>query len=278
MNILVIGSSSYLGTNLINFYNSKNYECFGASRNKADKINYKHILFNNEFNLKKILTENDIEVIFYCLNSYFKNPSLKQTNEMLEINYKTPLRLIDDINDSSLETKFINFSSYFNFFEVPIESQEYKNTKLLFSNWLRENNNNNIKELVISDTFGSWDTRNKIFNIILKNCYSKKIIEFTNPNNFINLICIDKLIEYIDIFINSLNNSEVFTSKFSIRVDRLNDLIKNLILDKECIFEDYFSYETRFNVEKSLYGEDTIADIMNVIKNIDYKKFLTFND
>ena len=176
MNILVIGSSSYLGTNLINFYKSKNYECFGASRNKTDKINYKHILFNNEFNLKKILTENDIEVIFYCLNSYFKNPSPKQNNEMLEINYKTPLRLIDDINDSSLETKFINFSSYFNFFEVPIESQEYKNTKLLFSNWLRENDNNNIKELVISDTFGSWDKRNKIFNIILKNCYSKKIL------------------------------------------------------------------------------------------------------
>ena len=103
MNILVIGSSSYLGTNLINFYKSKNYECFGASRNKTDKINYKHILFNNEFNLKKILTENDIEVIFYCLNSYFKNPSPKQNNEMLEINYKTPLRLIDDINDSSLK-------------------------------------------------------------------------------------------------------------------------------------------------------------------------------
>ena len=148
----------------------------------------------------------------------------------------------------------------------------------MFSNWLRENDNNNIKELVISDTFGSWDKRNKIFNIILKNCYSKKNIEFTNPNNFINLICIDKLIEYVDSFINSLNTSEVFTSKFSIRVDQLNDLIKNLILDKECIFEDYFSYETRFDVEKSLYGEDTIADIMNVIKNIEYKKFLTFND
>ena len=86
------------------------------------------------------------------------------------------------------------------------------------------------------------------------------------------------MIEYVDSFINSLNTSEVFTSKFSIRVDQLNDLIKNLILDKECIFEDYFSYETRFDVEKSLYGEDTIADIMNVIKNIDYKKFLTFNE
>ena len=132
--------------------------------------------------------------------------------------------------------------------------------------------NNNIKELVISDTFGSWDKRNKIFNIILKIVIQKNI-EFTNPNNFINLICIDKLIEYVDSFINSLNTSEVFTSKFSIRVDQLNDLIKNLILDKECIFEDYFSYETRFDVEKSLYGEDTIADIMNVIKNIDYKKF-----
>ena len=45
-------------------------------------------------------------------------------------------------------------------------------TKLEFSNWFKINSfPKNIKELIISDVFGAWDNRGKIFNIILKNIY-----------------------------------------------------------------------------------------------------------
>ena len=45
---------------------------------------------------------------------------------MLEINYKTPLRLIDDINDSSLETKFINFSAILTFLKFLLRAKNIK--------------------------------------------------------------------------------------------------------------------------------------------------------
>ena len=47
------------------------------------------------------------------------------------------------------------------------------------------------------------DNRGKIFNIILKNIVLNKEIKLTNPDNLVNLIHIDKLIEYINRFVNS---------------------------------------------------------------------------
>ena len=53
-----------------------------------------------------------------------------------------------------------------------------------------------------------------------------KEIKLTNPDNLINLIHIDKLIEYIDRFVNSSKNSSIYTSKYSISVGNLEKLLK----------------------------------------------------
>lgn len=268
MNILVLGSTSYLGSNIINYFNSKNCICFGTSRNYFETYEYKHIIYDQNFDLKNIVLENDINVLFFCLNSYFKNPTTDEIKIMENINYETPISLINEIEKYNLDIKFINFSSYFNFFVVPEESLDYQKTKLKYSNWINENNNNNnVKELIISDIFGVDDKRNKIFNILLENNLLEKKIEIKNPNNFVNLIYIDNLTKYIDKFLYSDQKSDLFTNKFVIKVGNLNTLIKKLILNNECYIDDYFEIEKRFKVDKLVYGDSTIMDITKVIKN-----------
>lgn len=268
MNILVLGSTSYLGRNIINYFNSKNCNCFGTSRNYFKTNEYKHIIYDQNFDLKNIVLENDINVIFFCLNSYFKNPTTDEIKIMEKINYETPISLIKEIEKYNLDIKFINFSSYFNFFVVPEESLDYQKTKLKFSNWINENNNNNnVKELIISDIFGVDDKRNKIFNILLENNLLEKKIEIKNPNNFVNLIYIDNLTKYIDKFLYSDQKTDLFTNKFYIKVGNLNTLIKKLILNYECYIDEYFEIEKRFKVDKLVYGDSTIMDITKVIKN-----------
>lgn len=268
MNILVLGSTSYLGRNIINYFNSKNCNCFGTSRNYHKTYEYNHIIYDHNFDFKNIVLENDITVVFFCLNSYFKNPTTDEIKIMEKINYETPISFIKEIDKYNLGIKFINFSSYFNYFVVPEESLDYQKTKLKFSNWINENNNNNnVKELIISDIFGVDDKRNKIFNILLENNLLGKKIEIKNPNNFVNLIYIENLIKYIDKFLYSDQKSDLFTNKFYINVGNLNTLIKKLILNNECYIDDYFEIEKRFKADKLVYGNSTIKDITKVIKN-----------
>ena len=151
-------------------------------------------------------------------------------------------------------------------------------TKLEFSNWFKINSfPKNIKELIISDVFGAWDNRGKIFNIILKNIVLNKEIKLTNPDNLVNLIHIDKLIEYINRFVNSSKNSATYTSKYSISVGNLEKLLKKLIEDEMCKLGDFFSYENRFQTLDNFYGESTISDIVKVTNNNKYKTYLINN-
>ena len=278
MNAIVLGSTSYLGKNIINFYNKNGQKCIGVSRSKPSGITYNHSIYNEDFDINEAITQNNIEVVFYCFNSYYKNPSKVQIDEMIKVNFEKPKELIEKILSSNQKTKFINFSSYFNFFDTPDESYDYQMTKLEFSNWFKINSfPKNIKELIISDVFGAWDNRSKIFNIILKNIVLNKEIKLTNPDNLVNLIHIDKLIEYIDRFVNSSKNSATYTSKYSISVGNLKKLLKKLIEDEMCKLGDFFSYENRFQTLDNFYGESTISDIVKVTNNNKYKTYLINN-
>ena len=73
----------------------------------------------------------------------------------------------------------------------------------------------------------------------MKNIVLNKEIKLTNPDNLVNLIHIDKLIEYINRFVNSSKNSATYTSKYSISVGNLEKLLKKLIEDEMCKLGDF---------------------------------------
>jgi nucleoside-diphosphate-sugar epimerase len=275
MSYFVLGSSSYLGTNLISYLQKKMLPVVGISRNISKNITCEQLILNESFNMTKLNNPIHENYVINCLNSYYKNPTSAQTKEMTEINFDLPKKFIEEISNNQLNLKFINFASYFNFIDPPAESVDYQVSKKSLTDFIKKNKlNQNIKEVIISDVFGESDIRNKIFNIILKNKLEKKEITFSNPDNFVNLIYVEKLIKFIFQFIHEDKTTAVFLNKYSIQVGLLDKLVENILRHNEVALKDYFITENRFDNSEDNYGETILTDLTNAIYNESYRNQL----
>jgi len=275
MKFLILGSTSYLGRNILKKLQIQNTDFVSASRSDVGEGIQKHYNLSENFNLSRVVIENEISIIINCINSYYKNPSIKQVEEMKAINFKLPLSFINQILSLNHNIKFLNFGSYFNFIKAPKESVEYQKSKMLLSAEINSTRfNSNIKELVISDVFGEWDKRSKIFNIILKNLLKNKEINFTNPNNSVNLVYKEKLVDFVMDFVSNDKSTGSYLNKYSIKVCDLNNLLKNLLMKIDCNLMEHFSYEERFEIKNQYYGDSILNDISKVLENKKYIKFL----
>lgn len=267
MNTLVIGSSSYLGNNIIRHLNQEKELVSGISRSNLGKTNFTNLLFTNLNELINIITSNKYSHIFYCFNSYFKNPTKKQVNEMYDVNFIFPKKIIEKLTENKHDIKIIFFSSYFNFIETPKESFDYKLTKLKLSNFTQNLDNPNIHEIFISDVFGKNDKRSKILNLIINNLKMNNALELTNPKNKINLIHIDDLIKFTFAILKSNETKAYFFSKYSISVESLHNLVFDILKNHQKNFDFYFEEESRLNLNIDLnYGDETINNIKKIIK------------
>jgi nucleoside-diphosphate-sugar epimerase len=272
MSYFILGSSSYLGKKIIHYLQKKELPVVGISRNINKDLSCEQLLLDENFNISNLIDTNQKGYVFNCLNSYYKNPTEGQVFEMTKINFDLPKKLIDEVYTNELNLKLINFSSYFNFIDPPPESLEYQISKKKLTNYICESEfNGNIKEIIISDVFGTSDMRNKIFNIILKNRLQKKEISFSNPGNFVNLIFVEKLVEFVFQFLHNENTSSSFLNKYSIQVGLLDELIENILNENEVAFENYFTVESRFDSSKANYGDTILADITDTVVNENHK-------
>ena len=265
MSYLVIGSSSFLGKNLIQYLNQKNLNTSGISRSKPEGINFAFERFDDEFDLVKHMNKHQTKYVFFTLNSYYKKPTKNQKEEMHFINYELPIKYLNTLKENDKDTVILFFSSYFNFMEVPEESQAYKETKLMFSKYLHKNNTPNSKELITSDIFGLNDHRNKIFNILIKNVVDGNSIEVKNKENFVNLVYIQKLLDFSFDFIMSNNKSDIFLNPHKISIINLYKLIKDIDESNLSPSEYYLEKEDRLKITPNNYPGLLINDISYVI-------------
>jgi len=279
MSYFILGSSSYLGKNIINFLQKKKLPVVGISRNISKNLACEQLLLGENFNISNLINTNQKNFVINCLNSYYKNPTEEQVNEMIKINFELPKKLIDEIYANELDLKLINFASYFNFIEPPPESLEYQISKRRLTNYICDNAfNENIREIILSDVFGTSDMRNKIFNIILNNRLQKKEISFSDPGNFVNLIFVEKLVEYVFHFLHNEESSSSFLNKYSIQVGLLDELIKNILSGNEISFKNYFIAESRFDTSNANYGDTVLADLTDTVIEESLKSKLLHGD
>ena len=57
MNAIVLGSTSYLGKNIINLYSTNGRKCIGVSRSKPSDITYDHSIYNEDFDINEAITQ-----------------------------------------------------------------------------------------------------------------------------------------------------------------------------------------------------------------------------
>jgi len=276
MNLLILGSTGFLGSKVLDAFKNRN-TIYKGFRTNFDNVELPDVTLNDldVAKIENFIENNKVDFIIYALNSYFKDPTKRNLLEMEKVNFQFPKEILEILNRNKLSTQLLYFTSYFDDVNVPKESSGYALTKKMFTDYLKLNVHiSNYKLLKISDTFGTWDNRSKIFNFILKNILRQKKITLQNPKGVVNLIYVDRLMEKTKDFLIDDNKFDHLLNKYSITTENLCKLIDKIYHGKLVELEKYFFVEERFSNLDLNYGFEIVDEISNVINNEEYIKFL----
>lgn len=264
MKVLVTGSNSFIGKNLI--YHLKEIQ------------NIEILTFNRSNTFKDIENEmKDIDLIFHLIGT--SRPS--DPEEFYNVNYEITKNLVDIINEKNPSAKLIFSSSI----QAELDN-DYGHSKIMAENYIR----NNLKYYYIyrlHNIFGKW-SRPNYCSVVANFCYNianDLDITINNPDKYIEFVYIDDLCkEFIDILTSDLyeDNTDVhyISNRYKISIGQLAEKIRSFKNFPQSIYvqpnKDDFTnklfatYLSFLPVEKCVYtpagNNDTRGTFTELIK------------
>lgn len=211
--ILITGSSGYVGRQL-SLHLSKKHKVFCFDRKKSSKIKNKisYCVYPKNINdYANFLKKKKIDVIIHSAGFFVANNNYLDVDKLIDVDVKKTLYLLEAAKLANVKN-FISLGSYFQFSELNSKfspTNLYAATKQSINTVSMHYSKNykiNFVQLIIFDTYGKKDKRNKIINSLVK---LKKNSKFTihNPNNYFFPVYISDLCDAIEISINYLSKS-----------------------------------------------------------------------
>ena len=244
-NILLTGSSGFIGSNLLNEL-SKKYKIYCIVRSKNKKLKKRNVVdiyFKNYINLNKKLSKINFFSVIHCATHYRKVHSKKDVDKMIESNIKLGNLILENNKILNCE-KFINLTTVWENFNGiknnPLNL--YSAYKLAFSNIIKfySKRLNKVKfyNLYLSETFGIRDKRKKLFNTLKENYKKRKISKLISKNIEINILNVKDITLALQIILEKkikpdsysiLNNKNINILKL---INKFNKIYKKKILYK----------------------------------------------
>ncbi len=283
MNILLTGSTGFIGSNIARKLVNKN-KLFIIIRNKKKNSIFKHknikiINFSNYENLGKKLTKIKINTVVHAATHYVKNHDVKDLQKLANSNILLGNIILENLSNMKVK-KFINFSTVWedfngiknNFFNL---YATYKKAfSLLIDYYEKKEKRIKFYKLMISDTFGSNDNRKKIINILKKN-YKKNIpTKIVSKKLSMNLLNVEDIVDAVDLIskknikpgkylINNHKNIKLYdlinvfnnTNKKKLKINWLSN---KMLTEKNLAYDKLKSWKPL---------KSNILDIINIIKN-----------
>ena len=229
MNILITGSSGFVGSHLCEYLAKKN-NIIGVARKINKNKNHKIIKLDLSREIKeqkfiKVFGKNKIEAIIHLASSLAYNHNITKF-ELFENNIKITKNMIKIIKIIKPKN-FINFSSMSiypdtngsfneNYIFKPNSNTDFLYgfskycSEILFNNFFNISKKINITHLRVAQIYGGKMNQNRIIPTMKKELKQKNSITvFGNGSRTSNFIHIDKLVRYIE-FILSKNINGVF--------------------------------------------------------------------
>ena len=237
-NVLVItGITGFIGNSILNNKDFvKNFTIYGLNSSGYFKLEDSLIEIDETNFLKSIKQSKSLSILhlatFYSLDEVDKE-------QIIHSNYEFGLSFFNLLLENEIViTTILYTNTMFLFFdENNIKKSTYVLTKNKFSEYLNSISKKqgiNFIEIYLNNTFGPNDTRKKIIPLIFDSLLNKKEFQIKNPEKFISLIPIDKILE---IFIKLLNKKEsykgVVYSSLEYELDSLNSYIFKSYNDKK---------------------------------------------
>ena len=118
-----------------------------------------------------------------------------------------------------------------------IRNLAYTKSKITFSEFLKnlaDEKSFLFEEIFLDNSFGNIDNRPKIIPLIMQAVVSDKENPIKNPDAFINLVHVDRIVERLIISINSeTQGSSAFLSSFSFNLKSIYSFLKNYKVSHE---------------------------------------------
>ncbi len=278
--ILITGSTGFIGSYLLKKLCKKN-KIYVILRKKRNNVlrnkNIKQIYYNNYEDLNKKIKKIKVNTVIHCATHYVKQHKFDDINKLSNSNILFGNIILENLKMMGVK-KFINFSTVWENFNGKKENyfNLYSAYKASFLNIINFYNKklNNIKffNLVISDTFGESDKRNKLINILKKNYKKNRKTKIVSKNLYINLINVSDINNAIELILKSnfksgsysLNNRKDFkiTEIIDAINNNLNKKIKVVWLSNKIIKEKIYKFKFLKNWKTN---NSKIKDIIRII-------------
>jgi CDP-paratose synthetase len=282
-NILLTGGTGFIGSNIIKELSKEN-NIYTIIRKERKNINLKHknikiLLFKNYTQLNSQLNKIKVETVIHCATHYVNKHSHKDIIKLSESNILVGNIVLENIQSMNVK-KFINFSTVWEDYDSKKENAYnlYSSYKTAFSYLIqyykKKNLNINFYNIMISDTFGKTDRRNKIINVLKNNYKNNLPTKILSKSLFLNLLNVEDIVDAVRILINKnikpgqyvLKNTSYFKMNDLITLFNKKNKKKILVkwLSNKIIKEKIFPYK---KLKSWKPKKSKVNDVLSILKN-----------
>ncbi len=202
--ILLTGATGFVGSNILKELSQYN-QIFILIRKKPvqKKFIHKNIIFvkfTNYEELNKKLKKMNIDIVIHCATHYIKNHTYEDIKKLINSNILLGNIILENLSVMKVK-KFINFSTVWQD-PYPIKNNfhnlyaAYKSSFNKIVNFYKKTLSKiEFFEIVLSDTFGFGDKRNKLINTLRNNFLTGRATKIISKNLYINLINVDDIVK-----------------------------------------------------------------------------------
>ena len=281
-NILITGSNGFIGSNILKKTYSNNKIILILRKKNHKKNDYnkniKKIYYSNYVQLDKKLKKIKAEIIIHCATHYIKEHKTQDISKFASSNILLGNIILDNLKNMKTK-KFINFSTVWEDYNgirdnnINLYSAYKKAYALLLNYYKKKFQKIFFYEIMLSETFGLNDKRQKLINVLRNNYKKNRITRINSSNLFINLLNVDDITEAIKLIIkkNIKPKKYVLKNKSTYKISNLISLfnknntkkIRVKWLSKRLIKERIFKYKT---LNEWTPKQSKIDDIFKIIK------------
>ena len=209
-NILLTGATGFIGSNILKEIRLNNkvfiIQRFESKKKIKKTKNIKIITFKNYNILSNKLKKIKVDTIIHCATHYKKEHIQKDILKFIQSNILLGNIILENLKKLNAK-QFINFSTTWEDFD-----NKENNPKNLYAAYKKSFNcliqyykkkipNINFIDLMIVDTFGENDKRQKLINTLRNNYIKKRTSKIISKRLYLNLINVEDIVNAVKILL-----------------------------------------------------------------------------
>ena len=209
-NILLTGATGFIGSNILKEIRLNNkvfiIQRFESKKKIKKTKNIKIITFKNYNILSNKLKKIKVDTIIHCATHYKKEHIQKDILKFIQSNILLGNIILENLKKLNAK-QFINFSTTWKNFDNKknnprnLYAANKKSFNCLIQYYKKKIPNINFIDLMIVDTFGENDKRQKLINTLRNNYIKKRTSKIISKRLYLNLINVEDIVNAVKILL-----------------------------------------------------------------------------